>query len=122
MNNFIYAFLISTLAGLSTLIGCIFIFIKIKNINRFLSISLSFSSCVMILISIFDLIPNSFFEIFLKYKYNGLLLCIFIFCLGVLLINISNKIVYKLEEKGSSLYKLGIISAIVLIMHNIPEG
>lgn len=122
MNNFIYAFLISTLAGLSTLIGCIFIFIKIKNIDRFLSISLSFSSCVMMLISIFDLIPNSFFEIFFKYKYNGLLMTLFAFCLGVLLINLSNKIVNKLEEKGSSLYKLGIISAVVLIMHNIPEG
>lgn len=122
MNNFVYAFLISTLAGLSTLIGCIFIFIKIKNINRFLSISLSFSSCVMILISIFDLIPNSFFGIFFKYKYNGLLMSLFIFCLGIFLINLSNKIVNKLEEKGSSLYKLGIISAIVLIMHNIPEG
>lgn len=122
MNNFLYAFLISTLAGLSTLIGCIFIFIKIKNINRFLSISLSFSSCVMILISIFDLIPNSFFEIFFKYRYTGLLMCVFVFSLGVFLINISNKIVNKLEEKGSSLYKLGIISAIVLIMHNIPEG
>jgi len=122
MNNFIYAFLISTLAGLSTLIGCIFIFIKIKNIDRFLSISLSFSSCVMMLISIFDLIPSSFFEIFFKYKYNGLLMTLFAFCLGVLLINLSNKIVNKLEEKGSSLYKLGIISAVVLIMHNIPEG
>ena len=122
MNNFLYAFLISTIAGLSTLIGCIFIFIKIKKIDRFLSVSLSFSSCVMILISIFDLIPNSFFEIFFKYKYNGLFLCILAFCLGILLINLSNKIVDKLEEKGSSLYKLGIISAIVLIMHNIPEG
>jgi len=122
MNNFIYAFLISTLAGLSTLIGCIFIFIKIKNINRFLSISLSFSSCVMIFISIFDLIPNSFFEIFFKFKYFGLFLSIFVFSLGVFLINLSNKIVNRLEEKGSSLYKLGIISAVVLIMHNIPEG
>jgi len=122
MNNFIYAFLISTLAGLSTLIGCIFIFIKIKNINRFLSISLSFSSCVMILISIFDLIPSSFFEIFFKYKLSGVILAIFVFSLGVLLINISNKIINKLEKEGSSLYKLGIISAIVLIMHNIPEG
>lgn len=122
MNNFIYAFLISTLAGLSTLIGCIFIFIKVKNINKFLSISLSFSAIVMILISIFDLIPDSFFSLFFKYRYFGLFLSIIAFIVGVLLIKISNKLINKLEEKGSSLYKLGIISAIVLVLHNVPEG
>ena len=122
MNNFIYAFLISSLAGLSTLIGCLFIFIKVKNINRFISISLSFSAIVMILISIFDLIPNSFFSLYFKYKNFGIVLSIISFVIGIYLIKISNKVIRNLEEKGSSLYKLGIISAIVLIMHNIPEG
>ena len=122
MNNFNYAFLISTLAGLSTMLGCLFIFIKVKNINRFLSISLSFSAMVMILISIFDLIPHSFFYLVIKHKYIGLLLSILVFVLGVILIKISNNIINRLEEKGSSLYKLGIISAIVLMLHNIPEG
>ena len=122
MNNFIYAFLISSIAGLSTLIGCLFIFIKVKNINKFISISLSFSAIVMILISIFDLIPGSFFTLFFKYKYLGITISIVSFIVGILLIKISNRIIYKLEEKGSSLYKLGIKSAIVLIMHNLPEG
>ncbi len=122
MNNYIYAFLISGFAGLSTLLGCLFIFIKVKNINRFISISLSFSAIVMILISIFDLIPSSFFSLFFKYKYLGLFLSIISFVIGVFLIRVSNSIINKLEEQGSSLYKLGIISAIVLIMHNLPEG
>ena len=122
MNNFIYAFLISLIAGLSTLLGCLFIFIKVKNINKFISISLSFSALVMILISVFDLIPGSFFSLFFKYKYLGIIISVLSFIGGILLIKISNKIIYKLEEKGSSLYKLGIISAIVLIMHNLPEG
>ena len=122
MNNFYYAFLISTIAGLSTMLGCLFIFIKVKNINRFLSISLSFSAMVMMLISIFDLIPHSFFYLLLKHKFNGLILSIIVFIIGILLIKFSNYIINKLEEKGSSLYKLGIISAIVLMLHNIPEG
>ena len=122
MNNFYYAFLISTIAGLSTMLGCLFIFIKDKNINRFLSICLSFSAMVMILISIFDLIPNSFFYLILKHKYIGLFLSIIVFIIGIILIKISNFIINRLEEKGSSLYKLGIISAIVLMLHNIPEG
>lgn len=122
MNNFIYAFLISLIAGLSTLLGCLFIFIKVKNINKFISISLSFSALVMIFISVFDLIPESFFSLFFKYKYLGITISVLSFIVGVLLIKISNKIIYRLEEKGSSLYKLGIISAIVLILHNLPEG
>ena len=122
MNNFYYAFLISTIAGLSTMLGCLFIFIKVKNINRFLSISLSFSAMVMMLISIFDLIPHSFFYLLLKHKFNGLILSIVVFIIGILLIKFSNYIINRLEEKGSSLYKLGIISAVVLMLHNIPEG
>ena len=122
MNNFYYAFLISTIAGLSTMLGCLFIFIKVKNINRFLSISLSFSAMVMMLISIFDLIPHSFLYLLLKHKFNGLILSIVVFIIGILLIKFSNYIINRLEEKGSSLYKLGIISAIVLMLHNIPEG
>lgn len=122
MNNFYYAFFISTIAGLSTMLGCLFIFIKVKNINKFLSISLSFSAMVMILISIFDLIPHSFFYLLLKHKLLGLLLSIIVFIIGILLIKFSDKLINRLEEKGSSLYKLGIISAIVLMLHNIPEG
>ena len=122
MNNYIYAFLISTIAGLSTLLGCIFIFIKVKNINKFLSSSLSFSAIVMILISIFDLIPESFFSLFFKYSIFGVLISILFFIIGIYLIKISNKLIKKYEEKGSSLYKLGIISAIVLVLHNVPEG
>ena len=122
MNNFLYAFIISSIAGLSTLIGFLFIFLKPKNNNKFISISLSFSATVMILISIFDLIPNSFFELLFEYKGLGLIIVIISFIIGIILIKFSNKVLDNLKEKGSSLYKLGIISAIVLMMHNIPEG
>ena len=122
MNNFMYAFIISTLAGLSTLLGCIFIFVKSKNVNKFLSISLCFSAMVMMMISIFDLIPNSFFSLLNRYKFIGFIISLMSFLCGIFLINISNKIIDRLESKGSSLYKLGIISAIVLMLHNIPEG
>ena len=51
-DKILISFLISMLAGLSTLIGCLFIFIKPKNINKFIGISLSFSATIMILISL----------------------------------------------------------------------
>ena len=122
MNNYIYAFLITTASGLSTLLGIIFIFIKVKNIDKFISISLSFSATIMILISIFDLIPSSFFNIIDKYKLLGFIIAVISFLIGIYLIKIFNIIINKLEEKGSSLFKLGIVSAIVLMLHNIPEG
>ena len=122
MNNFLYAFIVSSIAGLSTLIGFLFIYFKPKNVNKFISISLSFSAMVMVLISIFDLIPESFFSLIDNYNFLGLIIASISFIIGVFLIKISNKQLDKLKEKGSSLYKLGIISAIVLMMHNIPEG
>ena len=122
MNNAMNSLLLSLFAGLSTLIGFLFIFIKVKNINKFLSISLSFCACVMFLISIIDLIPMSFFKIIYYFKLLGLVISIIIFLFGILIITFFDYITNFLIEKGSSLYKLGILSAIVLMLHNIPEG
>ena len=55
--------LISTLAGLSTVIGSFIVFFKIKRIGEFISFCLSFSLSVMISISVIELIPNSSIEI-----------------------------------------------------------
>ena len=56
--------LISTLAGLSTLIGALLTFLNIKKsqYNKFITFCLAFSISIMIGISIFDLIPESFFQ------------------------------------------------------------
>ena len=116
------AFILSFIAGFSTVLGSIPIFFKVKDINKFITFSLSFSLSVMLSISIFDLIPAS-----LPYIGNqGLFKYIFIFIIffisGIILVNIINKLIEK--EKGSSnnLYKLGILSSIALIIHNFPEG
>ena len=57
MQNIIIPLILSTLAGLSTLIGAIPIFfnIKEKNLNKYISFCLSFSIAIMISISIIDL-------------------------------------------------------------------
>ena len=59
MNHVLYSFIISSLAGLSTMIGTILIFFN-KTSNKILVGSLSFASGVMITVSITDLIPSSF--------------------------------------------------------------
>ncbi len=111
--------LLSLVAGLSTLLGCIFIYIKYKNINKFIVISLSFSISIMILISMFDLMPNSITNLINNYGiYYGLIFIILTFILGYLTIYlITNKI-----KSDSSLYRIGILSMISLMLHNFPEG
>ena len=118
MDSYI-PFLLSFVSGISTMIGSIFIFLRIKRVEEFTILSLSFSMTTMILISIFDLLPSSI-PIIIK-NYNliiGLIISLLVFFLGYLSIYvISNKI-----NTNKSLYKIGILSFISLLLHNIPEG
>lgn len=120
-DKILISFLISMLAGLSTLIGCLFIFIKPKNINKFIGISLSFSATIMILISLLELIPDGFSYLSNKYNYiYSLILLIFMLFIGYIINILINK---KLNKNNSSnLYKVGILSMIALMIHNLPEG
>lgn len=124
MQNITIPLILSTLAGLSTLIGAIPIFFKIKekNLNKFISFCLSFSIAIMISISILDLIPTSFFEIVNFYGIGKTLIILLIaFIISYIIITYLSSLVEK-ESKGIDLYKLGILNMIVLILHNLPEG
>jgi len=115
-------FLITLIAGLSTVLGCFAIYIKPKNINKFISISLSFSATVMILISITDLIPSSFLNILENVRVGkALFFMTLAFVMGAFLINIFDKKIDKYKT-DNNLYKVGILSAVVLVLHNLPEG
>ena len=116
------AFTISTIAGMSTLLGSIVIFFNIKEekINKFITFCLSFSIAIMIGISITDLIPTSFFEILFTYNFaKGIFIILLSFILGIILVILINK---YLKNDNNSLYKLGILSMIALMLHNFPEG
>jgi len=121
--NIIIPFLISLIAGLSTVTGCLFTYFKPRNINNFIGITLSFSACIMVCISIFELIPEGFF--YLRANHNTIyafLSLIFMFLLGLMINYIINK---KMKGRGvntSNLYRVGILSMIALMIHNLPEG
>ena len=55
----LYAFLLTTIAGLSTMIGCLFIFLP-KRTKKVIIGSLSFASAVMLTVSFTDLLPESY--------------------------------------------------------------
>ena len=119
--NIINALLVSLFASFSTCLGCVFLFVKIKsqNINKFITFSLSFSIAIMIGISIFDLLPSSIFIIINRYKIWSILLFSLLFLCSYYLIKYISNLLSKYEN---NLYKLGILSMVVLIMHNLPEG
>ena len=118
MNKFIISFILTSLAGLSTVLGYFIIFLK-YNKEKIITFSLSLSSAVMLTISIFDLLPSAFNYLS---KYNFLfkiLVIIFFFILGVF---ISNIISHSITNDTNNLKKVGIVSLIAIILHNIPEG
>lgn len=117
--NITYSFFITFFAGFSTLLGTIPIFIKFKNTKKIISISLILSSFSMIVISLLDLLPQSFKLFNLNYNiFLSVLLFLIFFVTGMILISFINKII----ASDNNLYKVGIISMIGIIVHNIPEG
>ena len=118
--NISIAFLLTLIAGLSTMLGVIPIFINIKNINKLITSSLAFASGVMLCISITDLIPESINMLRTNLPEILILLVIIIsIIIGILTSYIIEK---NLSLNNNSLYKVGIISMLAIIIHNIPEG
>ena len=112
-------FILTLFSGLSTLFGLFVIKTsftrKEKGTIYFLSISMSF----MILISLFELLPNSFLNMINNYKYVfGIIITILVFLLGY------NSTIFldKFIKDNNSLYRIGLKNTIVLIFHNVLEG
>ncbi len=114
-------FILTIIAGLSTLIGTLFIFLKI-NINKLTNYALSFASGIMISISITNLIPESINFYLTENGKNISFVCESLYIIiGLILSIFLDKIIAK-ENQTKKLYKLGIFSMIAIIFHNIPEG
>lgn len=126
MNNTMFAFVLTMLAGFSTMIGTVTIFIKRKNHDKIILSALAFAAGVMITVSITDLVPES---IELLRENLSMIGTIFICLLGMLFGSVFSMLIdYYLPDKpisgtkDKSLFKVGIISMIAIILHNVPEG
>ena len=119
MTN-ILPFLLCLIAGLSTIIGSLFIFIK-GNKNNIIKCALAFASGVMLSVSIFDLIPESL-TMFQSTTKNSIFLNITIFIIIGLMIPLFIDKILPNKLENNKLYKLGIFTMIAIIIHNIPEG
>lgn len=104
------------------MLGCIPIFMKIRHENKIIAGSLSFAAGVMICVSVIDLVPESISM--LEESYSGIITVLLSFSFIMIGMIISSLIENKLSvnTKDNQLYKVGIISMLAIILHNIPEG
>lgn len=118
MTNF-YPIIITSIAGLATILGNILLFIDIKHKEKLLSFSLGLSFVVMFLISIIELIPEGIKLIYHDFNlFNVFLLNLALLFIGYFIVIFIDK---NIDTKDT-LYKVGILSMISLLIHNIPEG
>ena len=117
--NILMPIIITSIAGLSTLLGNLLLFINTKYKDKLISFSMGLAFIVMFLISVFELIPEGIalvtdrLLLYQIYLYSLLLLVVG-YCFVIF---IDNRI-----DSDSKLYKIGILSMISLLIHNIPEG
>ena len=149
-NSYIIALTLSTLAGLSTVIGAFVTFFIKQNSLKFLSFGLGLSAGVMIFVSLVDLYPEACSMIKNQFGDNYLWLAVLCLTLGMMsavLIDffipdhIQEQMLSKqlganeshctstdcvLDEIAvvsiGKIKKAGIVTAIVVALHNLPEG
>lgn len=120
------ALLTSFLAGISTIIGFFLIFfIKKKNKEKIIAKSLAFAAGVMICVSFTDLILSAY-NLMLKGESSHikLLIVVIYVVIGIIISMEIDKLLPNSDSNKNnySIYRVGIISMIAIIIHNIPEG
>lgn len=140
-NQLLIAFGLSLFAGLSTGVGSAIAFFSKRTNTSFLSGSLGFSAGVMIYVSFVELLSTGITSLSeLHGDKVGTAYAVLAFFAGILLIMLIDRFVpmeenphemHRLEEmdeeqqqahKHRKLLRVGMMSALVLALHNFPEG
>lgn len=137
VSKALIAFLLTLIAGLSTGIGGVIAIIFKKRNDKFLSLFLGISAGVMIYVSFVELLPESIMSLQKNYGTKmGMQFAVTSFFCGMWISALINAFipnpkedVNKLNLMGKTiaknrykLYRTGIISAIIICLHNFPEG
>lgn len=146
MNTYLFAFMLTLLAGLSTSIGAILAFFSKSKNYTILSIGMGFSAGVMIYVSFVEILDKSKYSFSQLYQSDtiGESLAILSFFSGIALSAFIDRMIpddvnphetkssselYELKPqshvsaiKDSSLKRTGIFTALAIGIHNFPEG
>ena len=124
----IMAMAISLAAGLATAIGGIVVCFFKTPTRKFLSVGLGFSGGVMIAVSLMDLMPESFHATALTMgNLAGGIYSIVVMIAGMLFAALIETFVperpdFSGSKERGSVYRIGILSVFVVVLHNMPEG
>ncbi len=133
-DTFIFALMLTFFTGLSTGLGSLVAFILKKDDTKLLSFMLGFSAGVMLYVSFLALLPESIKLLTAMHSYfDSLFILCGNFLLGITLAILIDKIVPepKINETNietasgldnKKLLKTGLFVAIILALHNFPEG
>ena len=138
-NQVILSLGLTTIVGLSMGLGSLLSFFIDKANKRFLALSLSFSAGIMIYISFMAILPEGMELIGTFYgEEYGELIALIGFFSGMLITAIVEKLVHRFgghihghdhghhrdthKHDDEHLSKLGLMSAIAIAIHNLPEG
>ena len=129
MNSVITAFLLTTLAGLSTGIGSCIAFVAKHTNKKFLSVSLGFSAGVMIYVSLVEILAKAKTSLAAELgERGGNWSTILAFFGGMLVIAVIDKLIpseenpQKEKKKSGKLMRMGVFTALAIGIHNFPEG
>jgi ZIP family zinc transporter len=138
--NILCAVVLTLIAGLSTGIGSAIAFVAKRTNTRLLSLSLGFSAGVMIYISFVEIFPEARSGLIKYYgEFNGTIYTLLAFFGGMLLIGIIDRFIPSFENphemrsvesmenekkagKFRKLYRMGLMTAFAVGLHNFPEG
>lgn len=139
-NEVLLSLGLTTVVGLSMGAGSLLSFFVKESNKRFLSLALSFSAGIMIYVSFMAILPEGMELIEGHMGEDGNLIALSGFFGGMLITAIIEKIVHKFGghyhghddhhheiedshgENDDHLSKLGLMSAIAIAIHNLPEG
>ena len=151
MENIVYAFLLTLIAGLSTSIGSLIAFFAKKTNKKFLSLSLGFSAGVMIYVSMIEIFSKAQDALTAELgEKQGAVHTVIAFFGGMFLIALIDKLIPSAENphepknvvadcegcgdceicvkeqrakaQKEQLMRLGIFTALAIAIHNFPEG
>lgn len=124
MSRVLPALLMSTLAGLSTVIGGVMAVFFRGGGKKILSFALGLSAGVMATVSFCELLPEARRNLMQAMgARGGGLLALASLAAGLLLAFAIDKLVPSFEQNsGGDLARLGLVAALALTLHNFPEG
>lgn len=136
-QSILFAFMLTTIAGLSTGIGSLIALIAKRTNTNFLSLSLGFSAGIMIYVSFMEMMPEAISNLVSMYgEKKGNLMLIIAFFAGIAIINFIDFLIPEsvnpheiqgvedMEEdvKTKQMKRTGIVVALSIAIHNFPEG